>query len=159
MDIFWSEILHGVPDKEAFQRILVRLLVAVLCGAVIGLERARAGKAAGLRTHILVSTGTCVFILACVGAGYTNDSVSRVIQGIATGIGFLGAGSILKYEAEHEIHGLTTAAGVWMTAAIGVTVALGNAGLALIATVIGFIVLSFAEKLEFAWHFKDKDKP
>lgn len=154
MEILWSELVGGIPDGEMMRRMSIRLIVAVVCGAIIGLQRSSAGKAAGLRTHMLVSSGTCVFILACMGSGFTNDSVSRVIQGVVTGIGFLGAGSILKHEAEHQIHGLTTAAGVWMTAAIGVTAALGNVGLALIATLIGFVVLTFAERLEFKLHWK-----
>lgn len=157
MEVFWSELTRGFPDSELAQRMFIRLGVAVICGAIIGLQRSSAGKAAGLRTHILVSTGTCVFVLACIGGDFAGDAISRVIQGIVTGIGFLGAGTILKRETEHRIHGLTTAAGVWMTSAIGVTAALGNVGLALIATLIGFIVLTFAEKLEYAWHFKDKN--
>lgn len=156
MEIFWSEVTHGIPDREMAQRMLIRLTVAVICGAIIGLQRSSVGKSAGLRTHILVSAGTCIFILACIGGGFTNDSISRVIQGVVTGIGFLGAGSILKYEAEHQIHGLTTAAGVWMTSAIGVSAALGNVGLAIVSAVIGIVILAYAEKLEFKWHFKDK---
>lgn len=156
MEILWSELVAGIPDREMMQKMLIRLIVALVCGAIIGLQRSTAGKAAGLRTHILVATGTCIFILACLGGGFSDDSISRVVQGVVTGIGFLGAGSILKYEAEHQIHGLTTAAGVWMTSAIGVTAALGNSGLAIVATVIGYVVLTFAERLEFKLHWKDR---
>ena len=82
-------------------------------------------------------------VLACSGYGMSSDGLSRVIQGIVTGIGFLGAGSILKLNEERDIQGLTTAAGIWMTSAIGVTVGLGTLGLALIATVLTVVILSF----------------
>ena len=98
-------------------------------------------SAAGLRTHILVTTGTAVFVLGCMGAGLKEDAISRVIQGIITGIGFVGAGSILKRESKREIQGVTTSAGIWMAAAIGVTVGLGGLGLALIAAALALIVL------------------
>lgn len=143
MDIFWSELTAGIPDGRQLAVILMRLFAAALMGAAIGYERETAGKAAGLRTHILVTTGTTVFVLGCIGAGMNNDSdaISRVIQGIVTGIGFVGAGSILKRENEIDIRGLTTSAGIWMAAAIGVTIGLGGLGLALMATVLSLVVL------------------
>jgi putative Mg2+ transporter-C (MgtC) family protein len=79
----------------------------------------------------------------------SSDGLSRVIQGIVTGIGFIGAGSILKLDKERDIQGLTTAAGIWMTAAIGVTIGLGSLGLALLSTVLALIVLTLAGRLEF----------
>jgi putative Mg2+ transporter-C (MgtC) family protein len=141
MEIFWAELSAGIPDGRQFAVIIIRLIAATLLGAAIGFERERAGKAAGLRTHILVTTGTAVFVLGCMGAGLREDAISRVIQGIITGIGFVGAGSILKRESKREIQGVTTSAGIWMAAAIGVTVALGGLGLALIATALTLIVL------------------
>jgi putative Mg2+ transporter-C (MgtC) family protein len=123
MEIFWQEITLGLPDTQQLVRVIIRLIAAVLLGSIIGYERERAGKAAGLRTHILVTLGTCVFVVACSGYGMSSDGLSRVIQGIVTGIGFLGAGTILKLNEERDIQGLTTAAGVWMTSAIGVAVA------------------------------------
>ena len=143
MDIFWSELAAGIPDGRQLVVIIMRLLAATLMGAAIGYERQTAGKAAGLRTHILVTTGTTVFVLCCIGAGMSKDSdaISRVIQGIVTGIGFVGAGSILKREDEMDIRGLTTSAGIWMAAAIGVTIGLGGLGLALMATLLSLVVL------------------
>ena len=143
MDILWSELAAGIPDGRQLALIILRLSAATLMGAAIGYERQTAGKAAGLRTHILVTTGTTVFVLGCIGAGMNNDSdaISRVIQGIVTGIGFVGAGSILKRENEIDIRGLTTSAGIWMAAAIGVTIGLGGLGLALMATVLSLVVL------------------
>jgi putative Mg2+ transporter-C (MgtC) family protein len=130
----------------------------MLFGAVIGYERETAGKAAGLRTHILVTTGTTVFVLGCLGAGMHSDALSRVIQGIVTGIGFVGAGSILKKENEENIQGVTTSAGIWMAAAIGVTVGLGGLGLALMATVLTLVVLRATVWLETQNLKKDQSK-
>lgn len=78
----------------------------------------------------------------------STDALSRVIQGIVTGIGFIGAGSILKLSEEREVQGLTTAAGVWMTAAVGVAVGLGSLGVALLSTLFTLIILSFASRVE-----------
>jgi putative Mg2+ transporter-C (MgtC) family protein len=142
MDILWEELSFGLPGSREVTQVVIRLLAAVLAGAVIGYERERAGKAAGLRTHILVSLGTCLFVLAGISYGMTSEGLSRVIQGIVTGIGFIGAGTILKLENKSDIQGLTTAAGVWMTAAIGVAIGLGEIGLALISAAITVLVLS-----------------
>ncbi len=144
MDIFWEELTAGLPNARQLVHVIIRLIAATLLGAVVGIQREKAGKPAGLRTHILVSLGTAVFILACSGAGMSSDGLSRVIQGIVTGIGFLGAGSILKLNEERDIKGLTTAAGVWMTAAIGVAVGLGSLGVALLTTLLTVIILALA---------------
>ncbi|MEO8573344.1 MAG: MgtC/SapB family protein [Pyrinomonadaceae bacterium] len=143
MEILWSELSGGIPDSTHLALMLLRLVAATLLGAAIGYERQRAGKAAGLRTHILVAAGTTVFILACLGAGIktNSDGISRVIQGIITGIGFVGAGSILKRETDRNVQGVTTSAGIWMTAAIGVTIGLGGLGLAIMATTLTLIIL------------------
>ncbi len=148
MNVFWEELTFGVPDANQWARIIIRLVTATLCGAVIGINREKLGKPAGLRTHILVALGTTLFVLTCSGYGMSSDGLSRVIQGIVTGIGFIGAGSILKLDKERDIQGLTTAAGIWMTAAIGVTIGLGSLGLALLGTVLALIILTLAGKLE-----------
>lgn len=93
MEIFWQELTSGLPDMQQLAHVVIRMIAAALLGSIIGFERERAGKAAGLRTHILVALGTCVFVLACSGSGMDSDGLSRVIQGLVTGIGFLGAGS------------------------------------------------------------------
>ena len=137
MDIILEELTFGLPDLRQLAHLSIRLLAAVLLGTVIGFEREKAGKPAGLKTHILVTLGTTVFVLGCAQAGMTADEgLSRVIQGIVTGIGFIGAGSILKLSEERDIQGLTTAAGIWMTSAIGVAVGLGMLGLALLSTLL-----------------------
>lgn len=148
MDIFWEALVYGIPSERELAHIVIRLLAAALLGAIIGIQREKAGKPAGLRTHILVCLGTAVFILACSGVGMTLDAQSRVIQGIVTGIGFIGAGTILKLDNQNAITGLTTAAGVWMTAAIGVAVGVGNLGVAALGTMLTLIILALAGPFE-----------
>src|ERR671936_589544 len=118
MDTVHSQIF-SFPESTQLIRVTVRLLVAALLGGCIGFERQREHKAAGLRTHILVSMGAALFTIAPLEAGMTIADAGRVFQGIATGIGFIGAGTILKLTEEQEIKGLTTAAGLWLMAAIG----------------------------------------
>jgi len=91
---------------------------------------------------MLVSLGAALFVLAPVEAGMTSDDLSRVIQGLATGIGFIGGGAILKLSEEREIKGLTTAAGIWMTAAMGVAAGLGRIGLALLSALLTWFILA-----------------
>jgi putative Mg2+ transporter-C (MgtC) family protein len=149
MEILWQELTSGLPDQQQLARVIIRMIAAILLGSIIGYERERAGKAAGLRTHILVTLGTCVFVLACSGSGMDSDGLSRVIQGIVTGIGFLGAGSILKLNDERDIQGLTTAAGIWMTSAIGVAIGLGELGLALLGAILTVIVLALLGQVDY----------
>lgn len=141
MEILWQELTAGLAGFGQLERVLLRIITAALLGAIVGFERERAGKPAGLRTHIIVCLGTAIVVLACSGSGMDMDGLSRVIQGIVTGIGFIGAGSILKLSEERDIQGLTTAAGLWMTAAIGIAVGLGTLGLALISTALTLIAL------------------
>jgi len=141
MDPLWHELTNGFPDRNRLIIVLLRVFAAVLLGAVVGIERERAGKPAGLRTHMLVSLGTAVVVIDCQDSGMSLDGLSRVIQGMVTGIGFIGAGTILKLNEQREIQGLTTAAGLWMTAAIGVAAGLGILGVALIGTLVTVLVL------------------
>src|SRR5678816_52266 len=143
-----QELSAGLNNFGQIERVLLRVIAATLLGAVVGFERERAGKPAGFRTHILVSLGTAIVVLACAGSQMSMDGLSRVIQGIVTGIGFIGAGSILELDQQRHIQGLTTAAGLWMTAAIGVACGLGTIGLALIATVMTLIVLGVLRAIE-----------
>src|SRR6266496_6412159 len=117
MDVLWQELSSGLHDSKQLAHVIIRLVAATLLSAIVGIQRQESGKPAGLRTHMLVSLATATFIISCSGVGISSDGLSRVIQGIVTGIGFIGAGSILKLSAEHQIRGLTTAASVWMTAA------------------------------------------
>ncbi|HEX7330727.1 MAG TPA: MgtC/SapB family protein [Pyrinomonadaceae bacterium] len=157
MEILWHELTTGMADRGHLAIVLLRTIAAVILGGVVGVQREKVGKPAGLRTHMLVSLGTAVVVLACIGGGMDMDGLSRVIQGIVTGIGFIGAGTILKLTQEREIQGLTTAAGLWMTAAIGVACGLGALGLAVIATVLTVIVLAL-QGLEEALNKRGKDQ-
>jgi len=148
MDILWQELTAGFPDRHRLAVVLIRVIAATLLGAIVGIERERAGKPAGLRTHMLVSLGTAVVVLACMDANMSLDGLSRVIQGIVTGIGFIGAGTILKLNEQREIHGLTTAAGLWMTAAIGVACGLGGIGLAVIGTIVALLILALEHVID-----------
>ena len=148
MNVVWDELAAGFPHVEAMIRLSVRLIVAMIFGAVIGIQRERAGKPAGLRTHMMVALGAAVFVIASGEFGMNPDSISRVIQGLVTGIGFLGAGAILKLYEKRAVEGLTTAAGIWMTAALGVAVGLGRFGLALVATLLAWMTLSVVRQVE-----------
>ena len=122
--------------------MIIRLLAAMLLGAIIGVQREKTGKPAGLRTHMLTAMGSTLFVLGGAAAGMSMSDLSRVIQGLAADIGFIGAGAILKLREQREIEGLTTAAGIWMTAAAGVAVGLGQIGLAFLSVILTWIVLS-----------------
>lgn len=148
MNIFWEELTAGIPETRQLVQVIIRLFAAVLLGAIIGLQRERVGKPAGFRTHILVMLGTTVFTLSGSIYGMTTEGISRVLQGIITGIGFIGAGSILKQRDELKIRGLTTAAGIWMTTAVGAAVGLGFLGLAIIATGLLLLILKLSDPLE-----------
>ena len=117
MDALRSE-LFDLPDLAQFVRVFVRLTTAVVLGGLLGYEREREGKAAGFRTHMLVALGSALFTVGPLEAGMLTGDLSRVFQGIITGIGFIGAGTILKRTNEQEIQGLTTAANLWLTAAV-----------------------------------------
>jgi putative Mg2+ transporter-C (MgtC) family protein len=148
MDIILDELTAGLPDARQFARIVIRLLVAMLLGGIVGYQREHTGKPAGLRTHMLVAMGAALFVLAPAEAGMTSTDVSRVIQGLATGIGFIGAGAILKLSEQREIRGLTSAATVWMTAAMGVAVGLGRIGMALLSALLTWFILAVVGKVE-----------
>ncbi|MEH1875282.1 MgtC/SapB family protein [Nostoc sp.] len=135
--------------------ISFRLCLALLIGAIIGLERQISRKPAGLRTHMLVSFGSAVFTLIIMqtdGSQSSRDGLSRVIQGIAAGVGFLGAGEIVRQSSQEsqrlEIHGLTSAAAIWVSAALGIAAGCGLWQLALIAAFLTFLVLTVFKRLE-----------
>jgi putative Mg2+ transporter-C (MgtC) family protein len=148
MDDLINELKNGIPTAVEIERVIFRMIVAALLGAVIGYQREVAGKPAGLRTHMLVSLGTALFVLVALEADFEKADVSRIIQGLAAGIGFLGAGAILKITEEHRITGLTTAAGIWMTAAVGVAVGLGRWGSAALSVLLTWMILSILGRFE-----------
>jgi putative Mg2+ transporter-C (MgtC) family protein len=130
-----------------------RLCLATLIGGAIGLNRQTAGKAAGLRTHMLVSLGAALFVMVTLTDGSANsDALSRTIQGVATGVGFLGAGEIIQLsrlsEGKPKVKGLTSAASIWATAALGVVAACGLWWVAIWGTLLVLLILSGAKSLE-----------
>jgi putative Mg2+ transporter-C (MgtC) family protein len=153
MELLWQELMLGLESGRQVAQLFIRMIAAILLGFVVGMQREKVGKPAGARTHMLVSLGTALVVLACAGMGMQYDAQSRVIQGIVTGIGFIGAGSILKLSQEREIQGLTTAAGLWMTAAIGIACGAGTIGIAIIAALLTVILLALAGVIE---NWKDK---
>ncbi|HET9252027.1 MAG TPA: MgtC/SapB family protein [Candidatus Eisenbacteria bacterium] len=149
MDVLWDELTSGIPSWGEFARVLIRLLFSAALGAVVGIQRERTGKPAGLRTHMLVALGSTLFVLVSLEAGMPVADTSRVVQGIATGIGFIGAGAILKLASEREVHGLTTAAGIWMTAAAGVAVGTGRLGIAALSILFTWTILAIVGRVEY----------
>ena len=135
------------PDAEQVTRIMTRLILAGLLGGLLGYERENKGKAAGIRTHMLVAMGAALFVLVPELDGMAVADMSRVIQGIVTGIGFLGAGAIIKQRVEEDVQGLTTAAGIWMTAATGVACGLGRETTALLSALLSLAVLAVLPRL------------
>ncbi|MDR7150660.1 putative Mg2+ transporter-C (MgtC) family protein [Hydrogenophaga palleronii] len=146
---------------EQVTRVTARMVVALLLGAVIGWDRERRDADAGLRTHMLVSLGAALFVMVPAESGMGSDELSRVIQGIVSGIGFLGAGAVLKMGNEGRIHGLTTAATVWATAAVGMSAGLGREGTAVLATAFILVVLVWLRRLEVrkANRERSRDRP
>src|SRR4051812_2936660 len=109
------EEFSDLPDAERVTRITLRLLLAAILGGILGFEREQRGKPAGVRTHMLVALGAALFVLVPQQAGVSNADLTRVLQGLVAGVGFLGAGTIIKGDGREEVKGLTTAAGIWLT--------------------------------------------
>ena len=160
-----------------FEQMLINLIIALALGAFIGLERELAGKEAGIRTAMLVCGGAAIFsmvalilpyIITANSQGSLSEVLARnsgfltVIANIIVGIGFLGAGIIIK--TQEHVHGLTTAADIWMASAIGVLVGIGLTNFALAATAIIVLLLfvlrkmKISEKIDHNFHGKDDDK-
>lgn len=140
MDIDWL----GLPDTAYFARVSWRLGLAALLGGLIGAQREMEGKDAGLRTHMTVSLAAAAFVL--VGLEIDPASIGAVIQGIAAGVGFLGAGTILK-KWDEGTKGLTTAAAIWLTAAIGAAIGAGHGFVALFCVVVAWLILSVVTRI------------
>jgi putative Mg2+ transporter-C (MgtC) family protein len=134
-------------EIEQTTRVVWRMAMALALGAAIGWDRERRDAEAGLRTHMLVALGAALFVLVPLEAGMDDEQLSRVVQGLVSGIGFLGAGAVLKDSDEGRIHGLTTAATIWATAAVGIAAGLGHTGTAAIATVFMLLVLVWLRRL------------
>lgn len=137
-----ADEFSDLPDLGQSTRVAIRLLLAALLGGGLGWQRETHGKAAGVRTHMLVAMGSALFALVPQLAGMSIADMSRVIQGIVAGIGFLGAGAILKSSEQRDVYGLTTSAGIWMTAAIGIAAGLGRESTAVLSAGLAWAVLA-----------------
>jgi putative Mg2+ transporter-C (MgtC) family protein len=150
---FLQDIGIQSPDLVQTARVGLRLVVAAILGAIVGLNREHLHKAAGVRTHMLVALGTALFSVAPFLAGGGEHEVSEVVKGIAAGIGFLGAGAILKpTQGPGDVRGLTTAASIWLVAAVGVASGVGWFSSATVATLLGWIILAGVGRLEHHDH-------
>jgi putative Mg2+ transporter-C (MgtC) family protein len=145
---WWLEIwltiqneFSDLADLSEVTQLCTRLLVAIVLGGILGYERERTGSPAGFRTHMLVALGSALFVFVPLQAGTDMQDMSRVLQGVITGIGFLGAGAILKNSEDHEIRGLTTAASIWLTAAVGIAAGMGKEATALVSTLFALLIL------------------
>lgn len=151
-----TETLLTLPDR--WPEIVLRLLLAIAFGACIGWERESAHKPAGLRTHMLVSLGAALFVMASIQVGDrpSTDATSRVIQGIVAGIGFLGAGEIFSKssrasvdeDSEVRVRGLTSAAAIWVSASLGIAAGAGLWFMGGVATLIALLILWGVKKIE-----------
>lgn len=147
----WQTIVEDfsdIPDAAQLTRVVLRLLIAAILGGILGYERELKGRQAGLRTHMLVAVGAAMFVLVPQQALMDLDGISRVLQGLVAGIGFLGAGTILRNQEQENIQGLTTAANIWLTAAIGVAAGLGREATAIAATILALVILALIPRIE-----------
>ncbi len=146
----WATIISefsDIPDLSAMTRITLRLVLAAVLGGILGYERELKARSAGVRTHMLVAVGAALFVVGPLQSGIPLPDMSRVLQGIVQGIGFLGAGAIIVRASQHKIQGLTTAANIWATAAIGIVAGLGLEATAVLSTVIVLIILAVIPRI------------
>lgn len=151
MSSIWAAITQefsDVPNLTEATIIFVRLGVAIALGALLGYDRERRGKEAGLRTHMMVSLGAAMFILVPLRTGMEISDASRVLQGIIAGIGFLGAGAILKQDSHGVIRGLTTASSIWVAAAVGIAAGMGHEVTAVMGTLAALFILIVMGRME-----------
>ena len=142
-----------IPEAE----MVLRLFISALLGFMIGLERAFKGQPAGERTHALVAVASAAFAIISVHAFSDMFDAARVAAGVVTGLGFLGAGMILK-EGNHEIHGLTTAAGVWAVGAVGLAIGSGLYLLGFCTFILVFIILASDRVLKLNERLAQRNK-
>jgi putative Mg2+ transporter-C (MgtC) family protein len=139
-----------MPNLDAID-VAARLVVAVVAGAILGINRDLHRKPAGLRTHGLVSLGSAISVVVVLSTlGADASALSRVIQGLVTGVGFIGAGVILHQDTERRVAGLTTAASIWVAAALGIACGSGHWFAALLALALTLAVLTFGGPIEQA---------
>ncbi|MBX9680504.1 MAG: MgtC/SapB family protein [Gemmataceae bacterium] len=148
---FWEGLSNDLfvpPDGRQIGQIVGRTVMAAILGGLLGYEREQKGKAAGMRTHMLVALAAAFFVIVPQQMGSDHAAVSRVVQGLAAGVGFLGAGAIMKQTDKGQVLGLTTAAGLYFTTAIGIAAGLGQEITALLATLLSLLIIRLLPYVE-----------
>jgi putative Mg2+ transporter-C (MgtC) family protein len=146
----WDTVVIEFSDLASVRdttSMVMRLFMAALLGGLLGYEREQHGKSAGVRTHMLVALGSAMFILLPQQAGGADADLTRIQQGLVAGIGFLGAGSIIKGGNEGDVKGLTTAASIWLTAAIGMAAGMGREASAVLCTLIALMIMAILPRV------------
>lgn len=134
------------PELESLPVVLLRLIVSLLIGALLGFEREQQQRPAGLRTHMLVTLGATLFSMVSILAAGEDHDRGRIAAQVVTGIGFLGAGTIMRHGS--TVKGLTTAASLWTAAALGVAIGFGWYVAGIVAAILAFVVLAFVKHFE-----------
>lgn len=145
MNEVWTTVVSefsDITDLSTMTRIVIRLVLAAILGGIVGYERELKARSAGLRTHMMVAVGAALFVLGPLQSGMEVSDLSRVLQGVVQGVGFLGAGAIIIRAGDQKVEGLTTAAAIWSTAGIGVLVGLGLEATAVLSTLILVTILA-----------------
>lgn len=141
--------LDEFRDLGSLIRTAFRLVLAGILGGLLGLERTFRARPAGLRTYMLVSVGSASSVIVSEQVGIAGGDLSRIVQGLLTGVGFLGAGIIFRSDQPFHAQGLTTAAGIWLTASLGMAVGFGHPATALLMTLLSLLILAPLGRLEF----------
>ena len=142
---------HPMLPYPVLADAVLRMLAAMLIGCIIGIDRDLHGKPIGMKTLGLVSLGACIATMCAQGFSMTpsdDAGVSRAVQGIVIGVGFLGAGVILQNPRENRVRGLTTAASIWVTAAVGIVCGLGVWSVAFIAMILMIALMTIGRVVE-----------
>jgi putative Mg2+ transporter-C (MgtC) family protein len=145
MDLWTPDLSATIPE------LLARLVLAAIMGGIVGWERETKDKPAGLRTHMMVAVGAATFTLATLqlfilAEPNASSDPTRIVEGVVGGIGFLGAGQIIQ--SRGSVHGVTTAAGIWVVGAIGVACGIGHYVLAGATVTLAFVILALVQYLE-----------
>lgn len=153
------DMIESVRIPDDWLDVALRLVGAVGLGAAVGLDREIHRKPAGLRTHAMVALGSALFVLVPLvaltpGTPIAGDALSRVIQGIVAGVGFIGAGAILQRHRDTEVKGITTASSIWVAAALGVAAGVGLWRTALLALGLCIVVLVLGVPLDNVFNRK-----
>ncbi|MDO5758657.1 MAG: MgtC/SapB family protein [Rhodobacterales bacterium] len=146
----WATIVSefsDIPDVSTVTRVTLRLVLAAALGGMLGYERELKSRSAGVRTHMLVAVGAALFVIGPLQSGVPLSDMSRILQGIVQGIGFLGAGAIVIRATERKVEGLTTAANIWATAGIGMIAGLGLEATAVLSAGIMLIILAVIPRI------------